>query len=371
MSAIKVCHIASGDRWAGAEVVVYQLLRGLMRFPEIDLRAVILNEGKLASEVRRLGVPVTVIDEAGMSFARSCLTLRDIIRSEHIDVIHSHRYKENILACLSAWGMGVGLVSTQHGMPEAMNGTRGISAFLVSRLNTLMLTRNFDSVVAVSREMAAEMTGRLRYPAGRICAIRNGIEIGEWHPRKNDAQNIVIGSAGRLFPVKDYALMVKIAKTILSGTDDARFELAGEGPERAELERLIEADCIGEFFELRGELNDMDSFYRGIHIYLNTSLHEGIPMSILEAMASGLPVVAPAVGGISEIIEDGVCGYLVQGRDPDSFAGRCRQLIRDRELRETMGRAARERVARYFSCEKMASEYKNLYLTTARSKKVA
>jgi glycosyltransferase involved in cell wall biosynthesis len=104
----------------------------------------------------------------------------------------------------------------------------------------------------------------------------------------------------------------------------------------------------------------MTGFYAGIDIYLNTSLHEGIPMSVLEAMAHGLPVVAPAVGGIVEIIEDGVEGFLVEGRSPQAFAKKC-ILLQDGELRLKMGRAARARVEKAFSAQAMAQEYYRLY----------
>jgi glycosyltransferase involved in cell wall biosynthesis len=224
--------------------------------------------------------------------------MRGLIRRERIDVIHSHRYKENILGWLSARGTGgVELVSTQHGMPEALSGRRQVKNFLLSTLNELILSRYFDVLVAVSHEMRDKLVTCLEFPEERITVIKNGIETGACLQRQSDNPDVVIGSAGRPLPVKDYPLMVKIAKKLSSAISEVRFELAGEGPERTTLEHLIDALEIGKIFRLKGEISDMDCFYRGIHVYLNTSRHEGLPMSILEAMASGLPVAAPSVGG--------------------------------------------------------------------------
>jgi glycosyltransferase involved in cell wall biosynthesis len=117
-------------------------------------------------------------------------------------------------------------------------------------------------------------------------------------------------------------------------------------------------------FKLRGHIEDMPSFYSGIDVYINTSVHEGIPMSILEAMANGVPVIAPRVGGIAEIIDDEIEGFLITTRNPEDFAERCLRL-KDPELRRRMGAAARKKIERHFSAEKMASDYLKLYYELA------
>jgi len=108
----------------------------------------------------------------------------------------------------------------------------------------------------------------------------------------------------------------------------------------------------------------MDIFYQGLDVYLNTSVHEGIPMSILEALAHGLPVIAPAVGGIVEIIDDGTQGFLIGSRTPEDFAKKCLILKENSEERERMARAARERAEQGFSAERMAEQYHQLYCRT-------
>lgn len=159
--------------------------------------------------------------------------------------------------------------------------------------------------------------------------------------------------------------MVEIACEVVSADrQDVHFELAGDGAERTVIEAMIQNYGLQDRFILKGHQDDMDAFYGGIDIYLNTSVHEGIPMTILEALARGIPVVAPAVGGIGEIITDGVEGFLVKSRDPDAFAEKCLLLRENRELRENMSKAARGRAEQAFSAESMAEKYYRLYLRT-------
>lgn len=124
--------------------------------------------------------------------------------------------------------------------------------------------------------------------------------------------------------------------------------------------KVMEAG-IQEHFHFLGHLSDMNAFYNKIDVYINTSVHEGIPMSVLEAMSHKLPVIVPKVGGFVEIVEDGVHGYLVDNRNPSMFADRCIDLLSDEKKRQRMAEAARQRVTGYFSRETMANQYYQLY----------
>ena len=109
----------------------------------------------------------------------------------------------------------------------------------------------------------------------------------------------------------------------------------------------------------------MSAFYGNLDLYLNTSIHEGMPMSVLEAMACWLPVIAPNVGGFKEIIDDGIQVHLIDGRDPEKYAAKCISLYNDRETLHRMAIAARAKVERDFSIERTVNDYRNLYLTAA------
>ncbi len=250
-------------------------------------------------------------------------------------------------------------MTTQHGLPEDSK-EQTFSKSLISGLNMWVMAKAFDKVIAVSNSLKSFFIDQHGFDCHKVIVIRNGIEIIGIDGVIDANDSFTVGSSGRLFPVKDFFMLVEIAR-LLSSHEEIAFTLAGEGPEREVLENGIEAYDLGERVNLRGHLDDMHGFYSDLSVYLNTSLHEGIPMAILEAMAHGLPIIAPKVGGIPEIINDGVEGFLIEGRNPADFAEKCLLLSQDQALRQKMSMAAHERVLREFSAAKMADSYLQCY----------
>jgi glycosyltransferase involved in cell wall biosynthesis len=361
-STLKILHILSGDLWAGAEVMAFNLLNRLRNYEALDISVILLNGGRLADELRDHGISVHIINEQRCSFTTIARQIRNMVANDPPHVIHSHRYKENLLAFLaSRLRKGIKLVSTQHGLPESHGRKASTSSRIISSMNFHLLSRYFTTV-AVSADIRNNLVARFGFTTEKVVTIHNGIHLPGPSGNPRETGCFVIGSAGRFFPVKDYALMVDIANAVVSGKyADIMFELAGDGPERRHLESRVLNCGMADHFEFKGHVDDMDSFYQGLDVYLNTSIHEGIPMTILEAMGHGLPIIAPAVGGIMEIMEDGKEGFLIGTRNPQDFAAKCLLIKNDRALRERMSRAAREKAERCFSVETMAEKYYRLY----------
>jgi glycosyltransferase involved in cell wall biosynthesis len=359
----KICHIISGDLWAGAEVMCCNLLKMLKQYPDIRVSVIMLNEGRLAHELHDAGLSVLILDESRHSFARLTRMVRKFCAEEAQDIIHTHRYKENIIAFIAAGATrSTRLVATQHGLPEISEDGAKTGKRLKLAINFFILSRFFAKTVAVSHDVKRHLVSRYGFKRDCLDVIHNGAFFPEGVASGEGAsRSFFIGSSGRLFPVKDYPLMVEIARIVVEQEKEARFALAGEGPCRNEIEACVRARGLEGRFLMPGHLDEMAPFYHGLDLYLNTSRHEGIPMTILEALGQGLPVVAPDVGGIPEIIDDGVEGFLVEGRDPHDFAAKCLQILRDRNLHESMSRAARDRATCAFSAEKMAADYHKLY----------
>jgi len=358
---MRVMILASGDLWAGAEVMVYQLACGLAAIAEVELCAVIFNNEKLAEELKQIGVKVFIVDESKLSFPAIVHAVYRLAVVFSPDVIHSHRYKENLLACLISRAMRkVRLVSTQHGMPELARSNQHLFTKIRTWLSFRQLSCFFDRTVVVSEEMRRFFIGSYGFTADDVKVIHNGIRISA-NVTRHTGKRLIIGSAGRLFPVKDFLLMVDIAIRVVAENDMIDFVLAGDGPERLMVEEKLTKADLKERFRLLGHQSDMDAFYKSLDVYINTSIHEGIPMSVLEAMSQGLPVVVPNVGGFPEIVEDGVSGYLIDGRDPSVFSKRCIELVYDPQKRAQMAGAARQRVIDHFSREAMAANYYRLY----------
>lgn len=358
---IRVCHVISGDLWAGAEVMTSQLLKTLNLNQEYDISVIILNHGRLEDELKNNGISVVVLDESKYSFFQLIKLMSNYFSIKNPNIFHSHRYKENLLSFfLSLSIVNCKIVATQHGLPEIQADLRSSLNKIKNSLNFFVLKHFFHSVVAVSEDIQNFFVNNLSFNPQRVSVVHNGIQFPEFMPTNIVNNSFVIGSSGRLFPVKDYPLMVEIARAVVQ-QGDVLFALAGDGPERAKLEDGIKFAKLESRFQLLGHIDDMDSFYGGLNIYMNTSVHEGIPMTILEAMARGLPIIAPRVGGIPEVVDDGVQGFLIEGRDPEAFAEKCLLLYNDRDLWQRMSLAAREKAERCFSVEKMAQGYLEIY----------
>jgi len=359
---IKICHIISGSLWAGAEAMVYHLLKGLLEYEDIELSAILFNEGKLANLMRSLNITAKVLDEDRLSSFEILFKIRKIMLKEKNDIIHTHGYKENILTFLAAKSIRkTKLVATQHGYPEIYGREKNLTYRFLSILNLLFISKGFSRVVSVSKDIQEIFIKRFYFRNDKVTFIHNGIEIPNEIKRKNK-KPFVIGSAGRYFPVKNYSLMVEIAK-IISEKNNIIFKLAGDGLERQKIEKLIRKYGIEKAFIIKGFTDDITKFYGELDIYINTSLHEGIPMSVLEAMAHGLPIVAPKVGGFKEIIENGIQGFLIDEHNTQDFAEKCLQLYENPKLCKAMGYAAREKVIDFFSINYFSKKYYLLYKT--------
>jgi glycosyltransferase involved in cell wall biosynthesis len=358
----KVAHIISGDLWAGAEVMVFNLMTDLSKIRNLKIYAILLNEGRLSEELDRAGISIYILNEKNLSFISILHRLNCILKIIKPDILHSHRYKENLLAFLSKFLSDADhLVATQHGMPEYFRGKRSIHHTVVTRLNFFLMKHTFDRIICVSNDIKNRFTNLIGIKDEILTVIHNGINIPAEDKVLNHDRIFRIGTAGRLFPVKDYPLFIKIAQIILVNNPNVQFLLAGDGPDRNCLQELVDKDQISKNFKFLGHVESMDSFYGRLDLYLNTSIHEGISMSVLEAMAHGVPIIAPKTGGLCEILEDAKSGCLINSREPEEFADVCINLIKNRKLYRNLSLGARNRAKTAFSAEHMADSYYRLY----------
>ncbi|RJP41189.1 MAG: glycosyltransferase family 1 protein [Desulfobacteraceae bacterium] len=362
-------HIISGDLWAGAEAMAYQLLSGLNKLDRIDLYLIILNKGRLELSCRQLGIKTFLVNERTLPATAIAGRVIRIARKIKPDIIHAHRYKENILAASMAGFCGrPKLVATQHGRSEADNPS--FRNRIISRLNHACLQRIFTEVVAVSKDTAEYLLHAGGLKQRKLTIIPNGITVPLTPRVMKDTGNdrpFTIGSAGRLFPVKRFDALIEIARQVCRVKSQTRFVIAGEGPERKKLMALIARYELNEQVQLLGHVEDMPAFYNGLDLYINTSLHEGTPMSILEAMAGGLPVIAFRVAGLKEIITDSKDGFTIPADDTILFASRIIELINNSKYLNELGLSAYKKIIDHFSTTKMVEGYRALYYRMLRT----
>jgi glycosyltransferase involved in cell wall biosynthesis len=220
----------------------------------------------------------------------------------------------------------------------------------------------FSSTVAVSEEMKRALIRRYGFREDRVRVIRNGARFpAGLAPAPSTGESFHIGTVGRMVPVKGFDLFLEVAASLRREIRGVRFSILGDGPLRDELARKADALKIGDCVEFVAPRPDPFGYYGSLDLYLNTSVHEGLPLSVVEAMACGKPEVSAAVGGIPEIVTHGEHGFLVEGRDPERFAAWCLKLMRDPHLWSTMATRAAAAARSRLSAEAMAEAYRRLY----------
>jgi len=348
----------SGDLWAGAEMQLLMTAGWLNRQPGLRLAVVLFNEGRLARELRQIDVDVTILDETRLSNAQLMRQLASLLRERRIDILHMHKYKDCVLGTIAAGRAGVQhLVRTMHGMAEPMTGWSGLKSRVYHRLDRWML-RRADLIVAVSQQMAEALRESGFRPTMVTC-IHNGIDVSQVRASRSREEvrrelgipdeALLIGTAGRLTPVKGQTGLLGATARILDEDASARCVIVGEGPLSSQLLSLAQDLRIDHACRFVGPRSDVFDFMAAMDVFVLPSLNEGIPMALLEAMVLGAPVVAAAVGGIPEVIQHRVNGLLVPAGDVQALADACLELARDRCLAKALAAAGVRTIAENFS----------------------
>jgi glycosyltransferase involved in cell wall biosynthesis/protein-tyrosine-phosphatase len=349
----------SADLWAGAEVQVATLVSFLARSGEASVSAVLFNDGRLAQELRALGVEVAVFDEARHTSLGLLTRTARFLRRARPDVVHTHRNKDTVIGALAARIGGVPhVVRTVHGSAEPLTGWRRIKYLAYEALDRAVLWWLGDRVIAVSRHLAQSLA-ESGYRRASLATIHNGIDLARVRASRARAEvrgslgiaesALVVGTAGRLCAVKAQDRLLRAAREILKRRPDARFVIAGAGPLEPRLLSLASELGIAPACIFTGPRADVCDLVAAMDVFALPSLHEGIPMALLEAMALARPVVATAVGGVPEIVSHGIDGLLVPARDDRALADACLALGCDPDGARVMGARAHQTVARRFS----------------------
>jgi sugar transferase (PEP-CTERM/EpsH1 system associated) len=230
--------------------------------------------------------------------------------------------------------------------------------------------------VGLSSQLVAYLRDRVGVPERRLLHICNGVDTARFAPAPGGpapipgcpfeaGRFVLIGTVGRMHGVKDQLTLARaflqLVETDPAAATRARLVMVGEGPLRGEARALLESRGAGDLAWLPGERADVPDVLRGLDLFVLPSQAEGISNTILEAMASGLPVVATAVGGNPELVVDGECGRLVPPTDPTAMAQALAAYLRDRAMLRAHGAAARRRAESQFGIDTMVRRYRDLY----------
>jgi glycosyltransferase involved in cell wall biosynthesis len=334
------------------------------------------SEGSLIGEVRTRGISLTInphlLRQLNPYHDIFCLfSLVRFIRQGKFSIVHTHSSKAGILGRLAAKMAGTPvIIHTVHGWSfhEHMHPTLRNTYIILER----WIARFTDQIIAVAEK---DIEKGLKHGIGRpdqYRLIHSAIPLDEFDPKRVDRESIrielgippevnVLGNIGRFSAQKNPLDWVRVAGRVGRAIPDCRFLLVGDGPLHGEVEAALVAEGIHSQTILTGLRRDVPEMMAAMDVFLLTSLWEGLPRVIPQAMAMGLPVVANAVDGSSEAIVPGETGYLCSPGALDEMAERCAELIRDPIKRSTMGKKGQAYASREFDVRQMVAQIDNVY----------
>ncbi len=365
----RIMHVVSTmGAGGGAEQLVYNMVRDHSGSGNPPVVCCLHFVGSLGEKLRSEGVPV---------YFRCCLNglkpgivpwLSRIMKDEKVDVVHAHTYTPlfyAVPAALLAGGLKV--VYTEHGRlyPDGRRWKRYL-------LNPF-LAMGAEHIVSISARTKVAMIRYDNYPAAKIRIIHNGVDCTTFRPASEsekaagrralglEANCRVVGTAVRLEDIKNISMMLRVFRQVLEKMPDTHLLIAGSGTKEAELKAMAEEFGMASRVVFLGLRYDMPEIYRLFDVFVLTSFTEGIAVTLLEAMATGIPAVVTNVGGNPEVVVEGETGYLVPLDDDNEMTARLLELLKDPGLTGSMGAKGRERVLAEFSFEGMIGEYRTLY----------
>ena len=363
MDGVKVLQLISSGGYYGAENMLLNLCasqqkagcqNSLMIFYNVHAPNVEFYE-----RARRSGLSVRMVHCQGRADWRAVRQIQECIQEDRIQLLHTHGYKADLYGYVAARRSGKPIVATCHNW---VGGTAALSIY--NHLDRMALKR-FHGLAAVSDSVAERLLAS-GVPARKIRTIANGIDVQTFErarplPVLNFNGSKVIGMVARLDFQKGFEYLLRAARELRDVFPTLKVVIVGEGPDRTAIENMIQRFGLQSNVILAGQHSDMPAIYAAMDVFVLPSLNEGLPMTILEAMAASKPVIATRVGAIPKVIQDGETGLLVDPGDTDGLRSALARLLADSDLRCRIGAAGHDWVSRNYTSEAMALKYRQMY----------
>lgn len=327
-------------------------------------------DGDLAKELEREKIDHVVLHRKGLKldiFRR----LYRLIRKNRINVLHTHHFTQLFYAALPARWAGARIIHTEHEFFSYLGN--GFSRTLIRPLS-----RFCDRMTVVGPEISDYFVRTIGLPEQRVMVVPNGVDIPKFDYDREAARaelglnprDIVIGTVGRLESEKDQATLLEAFRQVKGEGRPVRLLIVGDGRMAEELKSHAARIGVSDRTLFLGYRRDIPKLLAAMDVFVLSSIREGLPISLIEAMAARRPVVASDIGSIKDLVQDGRNGILVSPRDAAAFGKVLQRLVETTELRERLGEAGRRTVETSFSLPAMIRTYENLYLSALRKKDV-
>ena len=362
-----ICHVIHALGIGGAEVLVNQMMRRLSH--EFRCVVAVLDEvGEIGERLKQDGFTVAHLHrQPGID--RGCAKrLREFADREDAKILHAHQYTPFFQSMLSRGLFGRRpVVFTEHGrhFPDLPSSRRSV-------VNRLML-RSCDRLIGCGNAVRQALIDHEGLPESRVEVIYNGVDLRTLGKPSAGARERIRAELGytatdfvavlvaRLHELKDHQTALRAVDAARKQIPGLRLLLAGDGDQRAAIEQTIRDRGLAQTVTLAGTRKDVADLLAASDVFLMSSISEGIPLTVIEAMAARRPVVSTAVGGLPELVQHGVTGFLAASGDHAALAASLIELYRHPELRERMADVAAQRASENFSLDGMLHAYRDVY----------
>jgi glycosyltransferase involved in cell wall biosynthesis len=366
---ITVLMVHNYSSWGGNLATVLSLCKGLR---EYDAKVIAAFPASEAYAERFLGAGVEVFDvEVGSKWDISAVArYKRVIRDNRVDIVHTHTRRADMAAGIAGQDGRTATVTTHHGQINLDGATFEFKKDLSARVYNYILRRFFTVNVAVSGEIAHELHDNCGVPYERIRRIPNGVDPAPFLADVNrdavrsdlglapgDLAVTLVGSIDR----KGHRELTEAAASLRADFPEARYLYVGEGPRKAEVAEQISRLRLEGIVRLAGFRKDVPAILAASDIFCLPSYSEGLSISIMEAMAAGLPVAASRIGGNPELVVEGETGLIFEPFDSSDVVSKLAKLLGDADMCREMGEAGRRRVLTDFTLDDMVRRYYELY----------
>jgi glycosyltransferase involved in cell wall biosynthesis len=375
MEKINILHIYQNSKIGGVQQQLFSLLKTYNREVFNPFFCCLGPKEEMGTEIEKLGIDFIALNSKRYhKFSpKIMINLYQLMKKRHIHVVRAHKYRASLYGRVAAFFARIPVVIT------SVHGNYRKDLRPERRIANRILSRVTDKIVAVSESIKEDIIRYDKIDPSKILVIHNGVDIlkfapdGRFHDiRKEFAitdSDVVIGFIGRLVPAKGIEYLIDAFSHLVSELKNIKLLIVGQGSLLDRLRERTHEHGINGSVLFTGERHDIPDILSGIDIFVMPSVAEGLPNSLLEAMAMRKPIIATSVGGIPEVIRNGINGLLVPPRNAESIITAIKKLLDKRHLAKKMGQSARYFVEENLSIQATTRKWESLYISLLKEKR--
>lgn len=354
---IKIAYLINSFDTSGAEKAMVRLCSNLDN-KKYDITCIALQkgDGSLINELERNALKYRYFNIKIFNLIEM-INLLSFIKKNNDSILVCSLFRSSFFGRLIGLILQIKVINWQHNIHDFKNPIKRLLINITNPMSDIIILDSVATYNAYNINNYFVNKKKLKIiPIG-------GLRLSDYFKSRKKKDRITIASIGRLIHAKGYDKLIPVAAKIINTNKNVFFKIAGDGKERKKLQKLIVRNKIQNNFILEGFVRDIPSFLSQADIYVQPSRTEGLSMTVVEAMASYLPIIASDVGGINESVHNNINGYLIKHDNYQEFHDRIEELINDSKLREKFGNKSREITHKKYDIKKMVSKFEELLIS--------